>query len=630
MPAVVCDRKGFILWANERMRALIPSEISTDTPLWSIVRVVADESALVDLGKIADIEKKPVKTFVQGDSYTLHIEKMGIVFGCVFAPMHVAHFNGFSLSTLSAEQGASGLTPDADRILEAFLFMSRALNRSVLEEELTALFVRIYRDLFPGRLFCIKLFDRESMSLQQVYANGRLREESHSMIRITKEAQVETGLRGEAIQLFIKQARIVTTYEYLPIFEDGISGFDIPLYDGAHFYGLLNMEYQTRGNALSTDRAIAIPIAHQMCTALRNARLVSETLLLKDYLEKLLDQANAPVIVLNRDRRITVFNRAIERRTGYQRVQWYDEDLMAFVSDGDRERFGGIIRRVMLGEQHAAVESQFSHADGRQTADFVFNIAPVLSGSGEVEGVILVGQDLTEVRKLQKQIIRSEKLATLGQVAAGVAHEVGNPLTSISVYANFLAKNLDGVIEDADLEKIKRIVEASARIHTFTRALVTYGRPLREKAAEISIQSLLERALSFCEHLIDKAGAEVLLEVAPGLPDIVGIMGNLEQVFVNLITNACHALKGGGTIRLTAAAAAPNLIRITVQDTGYGIAPERLEDIFEPFYSTKPEGLGTGLGLSIVRRILTDHDADISVESELGKGTTFTIVFPIN
>jgi PAS domain S-box-containing protein len=507
--------------------------------------------------------------------------------------------------------------------------MSRELNRAVQEEDLLALFVRIYRDLFPGRLLCIKLFDHENMGFEQVYANGRLREESHSRVRITKESLVESGLDRESAQAFLKQARIVTTFEYLPIFEDGITGFDIPLYDGVSFYGLLNLEYRKSVNLLSSDRSIAVPIAHQMCGALRDVRLIAETMLLKEYLEKLLDQANAPVVVLNKDRQITVFNQAIERQTGYSRQEWLDRDLMSFISDSDKDRLTAVIIRVMLGDQKSAMELGFKHADGKREAHIVFNIAPILSGAGDVEGIILVGQDLTEIRNLQKQIIRSEKLATLGQVAAGVAHEVGNPLTSISVYANFLVKKLDGVIVDNDLEKIRRIVEAAARIQSFTRALVTYGRPLREKATRINVQSLLERALSFCEHLIDKAGAEVVLEVGPNLPEITGIMGNLEQVFVNLITNACHALQGGGTIRMTARKGDAHTILIGVQDTGLGIAHDRLDDIFEPFYSTKPEGLGTGLGLSIVRRILTDHGADISVESQVGKGTTFRIAMPV-
>ena len=629
LPAAVCDREGYILWANDKLRRLTSEDISTETSLWSIARMIVNAHTLSNLAIIDDIANKPMKAFINGMAYMMHVEKMGIVFGCVFAPCHAAHWNGFILTTEDSQTGASRLPPAADRILETFLFMSKELNRTVEEEELIALFVRIYQDLFPRRLLCIKLFDRDNMSFQQVYANGRLREESHSMVRITKEARAESEMEGEAVRALMKEARIVTTREYLPIFEDGITGFDIPLYDGINFYGILNLEYRRNQNLLLTDRSIAVPVAHQMCGALRNARLIAETRLLKDYLEKLLDQANAPVIVLNRDREITMFNQAVERQTGYSREEWLDRDVMTFICEEDRERLTAVIIRVMLGQQRSGVEIRFNHADGRRKADIVFNIAPVLSGSGAVEGIILVGQDLTEIRNLQNQIIRSEKLATLGQVAAGVAHEVGNPLTSISVYANFLVKKLDGIIDPRDLEKLGRIVEASARIHTFTRALVSYGRPLREKASRISVQSLLERALSFCEHLLDRAGAEVVLEVEDGLPTITGIMGNLEQVFVNLITNACHALQGGGTIRLTARSTQGQTVVITVQDTGYGIAEDKLDEIFEPFFSTKPEGLGTGLGLSIARRILTDHNADITVVSEVGQGTTFTITVPM-
>jgi PAS domain S-box-containing protein len=357
---------------------------------------------------------------------------------------------------------------------------------------------------------------------------------------------------------------------------------------------------------------------------------MAETTLLKDYLEKLLDQANAPVVVINRERRITVFNQASERHTGYSRAQLLGKDLLGLFLEEEKEQLTPLLMRVMLGEQRSAVEVRVPHADGRREARIVFNMAPILSGEDELDGVILVGQDLTEIRNLQKQIIHTEKLATVGQIAAGVAHEVSNPLTSISVYANYLEKKLEGVIEESDTEKIKRIVEASARIQSFTRELVAYGRPSREKAVLLEVRSLLEWAISFCEHLIDRAGAQIDLEVEAGLKRILGIRGNLEQVFVNLIANACHAIQGaGGTIRFDAKSLDSKWITIAVSDTGHGIRADRLDKIFEPFYSTKPEGLGTGLGLSIVRNILTDHNAEIEVKSAPGKWTTFTLKFPV-
>jgi PAS domain S-box-containing protein len=366
-----------------------------------------------------------------------------------------------------------------------------------------------------------------------------------------------------------------------------------------------------------------------MCASIRNARLIAETTLLKDYLAKILDQAASPVVVINRDRSVVVVNQAMEIQTGRSREAYLGKDLVSFVAEAEQEQFTGALLRVMLGEQKFSRSFKFPHTDGKREADIVFNLAPVLSSENDVEGVILVGQDLSQIRSLQQQIIHTEKLATLGQVAAGVAHEVSNPLTFIAVYANYLQKKLDGVIEPSDVEKIKRIVDAAFRIQTFTRELVTYGRPSREKSMLLDVQSLLERALSFCEHLIAQSNAASVLRVEKGIKQIDGIRGHLEQVFVNLITNACHAMDPtGGEIRISARMDGADWIVIDTADTGCGILKEHLECVFEPFFTTKPEGLGTGLGLSIVRNILTEHQGEISVVSEPKKGAVFTVRLP--
>jgi signal transduction histidine kinase len=273
------------------------------------------------------------------------------------------------------------------------------------------------------------------------------------------------------------------------------------------------------------------------------------------------------------------------------------------------------------------MEVRIPRADGSGFAHIAFNSAPMLSEVGDLDAVVFVGQDLTEVRNLQKQVIHTEKLATLGQVVAGVAHELNNPLTSITVYANYLFKKLSGVIDEADFAKIGRIREAAERIQSFSRDLVTYARPSGEEPTLVRVEDLVERSLSFCEHLIGQRAADVSLDVAADLPAVYGIRGQLEQVCVNLLTNACHALPAdGGRITVAARPHGDDRIELVFSDTGCGIAKENLARVFEPFFSTKDQGEGTGLGLSIVRNILDNHDAEISVESEVGRGTTFTVV----
>lgn len=393
----------------------------------------------------------------------------------------------------------------------------------------------------------------------------------------------------------------------------------------------MHFEYVNNAHLLEIERGAAITVANQMCVSIRNTRVIAETTLLKDYLAKIVDQAATPIAVLDRDRSVLIVNRALEVQTGRPRDRYLGNDFISFVAESERQQFEHTLLCTCLGEKNSNQAVHIVRENRNGNAEIVFDLSPVISPDNDVEGVILVGRELSEFRSLQEQIIHTEKLATLGQVAAGVAHEVSNPLTFIAVYANYLLKKLNGVIEPSDIEKIKRIIDASTRIQTFTRELVAYGRPSKEKPSQLDLGHLIKRALSFCEHLIDHAKAAVVLEINPNLGKITGISGHMEQVFVNLITNACHSIemKNGGQIRMSARMESERRIIIETEDNGAGILPENLDLIFEPFFTTKPEGLGTGLGLSIVRNILTEHKGDISVKSKPGQGALFTVRLPV-
>jgi signal transduction histidine kinase len=259
------------------------------------------------------------------------------------------------------------------------------------------------------------------------------------------------------------------------------------------------------------------------------------------------------------------------------------------------------------------------------------NTASVLSADGDVEGLIAIGRDLTEIRALEQRIIHAEKLATLGQLAAGVVHELNNPLTSISVYSDYLLKQAEGShTTPADVVKLRRIHDSADRILRFTRELLAYARPTPEEPRLIALPDTIQRALDFCDHLIKEHGVMVAVSIEDDLPPVLGVAGQLQQVLVNLITNACHAMpQGVGQLRLSAEVAPSGELELGVADNGAGISPDHLARIFEPFFSTKGEGHGTGLGLSIVRNIMELHGGNILVDSVLGQGTRFRLRFPV-
>src|SRR6188768_3378130 len=239
------------------------------------------------------------------------------------------------------------------------------------------------------------------------------------------------------------------------------------------------------------------------------------------------------------------------------------------------------------------------------------------------------------IRQLQAQVIQNEKLASLGQIVAGVVHELNNPLTSIIAYSDYL-KRMTGsrpvYAEQADeLERLRRIGEAAMRILNFSRDLVAYARPAADVPGTVHLPSIVEKALIFCEHEFQGANIRILSEFDGHLPPVRGMAGQLTQVFVNLFTNAAHAMAAdGGELRITMHADTPQqALTVEVSDTGTGIDEDDMPQIFEPFFTTKTDGRGTGLGLSIVRGILDAHGGTIHADSTLGEGTVFTLTLPL-
>ena len=230
----------------------------------------------------------------------------------------------------------------------------------------------------------------------------------------------------------------------------------------------------------------------------------------------------------------------------------------------------------------------------------------------------------------QRRGVDKDKLAGLGKVVAGVVHELNNPVTSILAYAEYLRRKAErGPLDAADLERIGRIEEAARRIHGFSRDLIAYARPSTELPVPLVIHDVVDRALTFCEHVLTPAKVKVerlFGEVKP----VRAIGGQLAQVFVNLFMNAAHAMRpSGGTLRIeTCLDAGGHAVHVTVSDTGAGIAEHALPRIFEPFFTTNDSGEGTGLGLSIVREIVESHRGNVWAERREGVGATFHIVLP--
>ena len=231
---------------------------------------------------------------------------------------------------------------------------------------------------------------------------------------------------------------------------------------------------------------------------------------------------------------------------------------------------------------------------------------------------------IEELRQAQKQVLQAEKLATIGQMAAGIAHELNTPLT-------YIMGNLE-LLQTLDLTESQKGMLASVgrgaeRIKGLAQSLLAFSRPGQEEMLPLNPNDVIERSLELCHYQILKGGVDLHKSLDPGIPQVRGVSNQLEMALINLVVNAIHAMGQGGRMTVSSAAR-DGIVEISVTDTGEGI-PEAIQPtIFEPFVSTKPEGKGTGLGLSTVLMVVERHNGRIDFTTRQGDGTTFRIQLP--
>jgi signal transduction histidine kinase len=246
---------------------------------------------------------------------------------------------------------------------------------------------------------------------------------------------------------------------------------------------------------------------------------------------------------------------------------------------------------------------------------------------GQTVGFVIVGRDLTERRKLEMQIQESQKLASLGVMARGIAHEIRTPLTIASSAAQFLAE--ENLTPEFHRECAGKVYSGIRKAGAIIENLLRFAHPTTNtNRTPVDLAGVVKGALSIVKHQAKVQNIEVETHLPPGPCPVLGVAGLLEQVFTNLFLNAMHAMPNGGTLEVSAERDGGDLL-VRVADTGTGISPEDLDKIFDPFYTKAPPGKGTGLGLSICYSIVDQHRGSIGVESQGGKGSTFTVKLPL-
>lgn len=308
-----------------------------------------------------------------------------------------------------------------------------------------------------------------------------------------------------------------------------------------------------------------------------------------------------------------------EAMRGVNAVSFYvnPEDRLRWQSRLERE---GVV---------ADFEVQFRRLDG--TSIWVRETARAVRDQlGQVIYYEGTSEDITERKRLQESLIQAEKLATLGELIAGIAHELNNPLSSVVGHAQLLR------MEETDPKKAvraERIIQAAQRATRIVRNFLTVVRKHRPEQVAVSVNDVIAKTVELFAYQLRVSNVEIETVLAPDLPQITGDPHQLQQVILNLLNNATQAIMGyrnHGRVRIaTELSPDRSTIRINVADNGPGILPEHLSRIFEPFFTTKPAGVGTGLGLALIKGIMTEHGGTITVESTPGHGATFLITLPV-
>jgi two-component system, NtrC family, sensor kinase len=357
---------------------------------------------------------------------------------------------------------------------------------------------------------------------------------------------------------------------------------------------------------------------------------------LASALLQMMGEADILIAVTDLDGKVLAWNRALSLLTGCRESDGLGRKLGEWLTEHGVRDLADIMRDV--GDRREGLRCEVRLPGNGGVAAAAFNVMPIRDPEGRPSAIMAVGHDLTALRGLQSQVLHAEKLATVGQIAAGVAHEINNPLTSVQMCVEAVLRKgtlaLQGrapnLFEAHDLERLQKIQEGAERIRKFTRDLTTYARPSGREVEPVDLSEVVEHALSFCEPVLFAAKATLARELGAELPKIWAVRDHIMQVVTNLVSNAAQSLpQSGGTVAVKTFRASDSSLALAVSDNGEGIREQDRVHIFEPFFTTKPAGRGTGLGLPVVKNIVLAHGGQIDFQPNPDGGTTFTVSLPI-
>lgn len=515
-----------------------------------------------------------------------------------------------------------------EMLLKALIDIGQQLASTTDLDELLKRILQVSREVFHFENAIIRLLDADRGVLITAASYGYAEEV------VRPEISVGQGVMGKVAQL--GKPILVTDVAALPDYVQGISNarseLAVPLLAREKLIGVFNVE-SPRPDAFCDEDVIPLmTMAGQAAIAIENARLYENLRTVSGRYQKLhqfnnriLKSANLGIYTIDANMLITSWNHRMEEMSGLGEEAALGRDLFALFPSLVEEGFAERVNRVL--QRGQADKVRLAHRNMKGELRFQKRRLSPLKDGAMTTGVVIIVEDVTDFKRLLEQTIQSEKLAEVGRLSAGIAHEVNNPLAVISYAAQLLLREED--LPSFQRELAERIDSEVDRLKTLTGSLLSFSRAKETIRREMDLNDVLRDVLRLVRYELNRHSI-VLEEDYADLPTIQADPNKLKQVFINLIMNASQAMPEGGSLTVRTALVAADEIEAVIADSGPGISYDLREKIFEPFFSTKREGEGTGLGLYICRNIIIEHEGRLHLGPSHGQGASFHVILPIN
>jgi len=460
--------------------------------------------------------------------------------------------------------------------------------------------------LKPDRLSVI-LLDAETNRLAVTY-------DTHPVPAHTDDPLLQLALRRGPLA-FPKDVREEARRRGAELSESPASWLGAPLVAAGRTMGAVSLSSERSGTFGKAELTLVSAVLAQAAIALENARLVELLSSAKREWEKTVDAISQAICIVDAHGTVRRANRV------------FAELIQTAVTAIPGRPWIGLLPPPWSDPVARAIADPAASPLELRAGDRTLWLTVI--PMAEPGAAVLVFEDQTDRRRLQDQLIQSEKMSAIGQLIAGVAHDLNNPLASVVGFSDFLAEA--GEIPPSLAEPLQVIREEAERAATIVKNLLSFARRQEGERTPLSVRALLDSTLALLRNQLMAHKVEATLEVEPGLPDLEVSPNQIKQVFVNIINNACQAIASdapSGRIWITAKRLHES-VAVSVTDSGPGMPEEIASRVFEPFFTTKPEGAGTGLGLSISQGIVKEHGGRITLETPPGGGATFTVELPL-